>query len=332
MDPHLYQASQPLVPDQERVAQLYQLAVSPRNPQNMEARVRTGLLLVAALLLGCGLIFWIAANWQEQSRLFKLSLIEAALAASVLAACLWPRMRVAALFCATLVLGGLLAFVGQTYQTGADAWQLFAVWAGLALVWVCLARSDLLWCLWVLIAATGIVMWTGRFDLWNVFSNGSESPARTFVNMGLWLLLAVVPALVSLVPALRVHGGMGWWSHRVALAWALLVWASIGLVRLFDDGVVMDPVQLLALVLVAAALGLSWKGRFQDFSSLCMAAMALNALLLAPLLRWMFHFDGLVAMAAFGVVETVVLAVSLSWLLAQKKRMQAQTHQQQEVV
>ena len=32
-------------------------------------------------------------------------------------------------------IAGLLAFVGQTYQTGADAWQLFATWAALALVW-----------------------------------------------------------------------------------------------------------------------------------------------------------------------------------------------------
>ena len=332
MDPNLYQAARQLPPGDARVTQLYRLATSPAHPEALADKTRKALFMVAALLLASGLIFWIAANWQEQSRLFRLGLIEAALAASVLLACLWPRARLAALLCATLVLGGLLAFVGQTYQTGADAWQLFAVWAGLALVWVCLARSDLLWCLWVLIAATGIVMWTGRFDLWNVFSNGSESPARTFVNMGLWLLLAVVPALVSLVPALRVHGGMGWWSHRVALACALLVWASIGLVRLFDDGVVMDPVQLLALVLVAAALGLSWKGRFQDFSSLCMAALAINALLLAPLLRWLFNFGGLEAMALFGVVETVVLGVSLSWLLAQKKRMQAQAHQQQEVV
>ena len=184
MDPHLYQASQPLVPDQERVAQLYQLAVSPRNPQTMASRVRTGLLLVAALLLGCGLIFWIAANWQAQSRLFKLSLIEAALAASVLAACLWPRMRVAALFCATLVLGGLLAFVGQTYQTGADAWQLFAVWAALSLIWVGMLRSDWLWLLWVLIVALDIVMQMGKTIKLFVVSRRKHT---TITNMRRWL-------------------------------------------------------------------------------------------------------------------------------------------------
>ena len=145
MDPNLYQAARQLPPGDARVTQLYRLATSPAHPEALADKTRKALFMVAALLLASGLIFWIAANWQEQSRLFRLGLIEAALAASVLIACLWPRARLAALFCATLVLGGLLAFVGQTYQTGADAWQLFAVWAGLALVWVCLARSDLLW-------------------------------------------------------------------------------------------------------------------------------------------------------------------------------------------
>src|SRR5690606_21168947 len=117
----------------------YALAVAPGTPQALERRIRSGLLLVAALLLASGLIFWVAANWQGQTRLFKLGLIEGGLALSVLAALVWPRVRVAALLCATLVLGGLLAYVGQTYQTGADAWQLFATWAALSLVWTALA-------------------------------------------------------------------------------------------------------------------------------------------------------------------------------------------------
>ena len=128
--------------------------------------------------------------------MFRLGLIQGALLVSVLTACLWPRVRPAALFCATLVLGGLLAFVGQTYQTGADAWQLFAVWAALALIWVSLSRSDWLWLLWVLIAATGLAMWTGRFDLWDGRFDGPDSQTQALLNMALWLLLAVVPALV----------------------------------------------------------------------------------------------------------------------------------------
>ncbi len=41
----------------------------------------------------------------------------------------------AALLLATLLLGVFLALFGQTYQTGADPWQLFANWALLILPW-----------------------------------------------------------------------------------------------------------------------------------------------------------------------------------------------------
>ena len=151
MDSRLYQAAAQLPPGDSRIEQLYTLAVAPGEPRSLAQRLHMGLLLVAALLLASGLVFWVAANWQEQTRMFKLLLIEGALLVSVLASLFWRRGRIAALLCATLALGGLLAFVGQTYQTGADAWQLFATWAALALVWTLLARSDVLWMLWVLV-------------------------------------------------------------------------------------------------------------------------------------------------------------------------------------
>ena len=284
MDPSLYQAAAHTAAGGGRpspLPQLYALAVSPGTPQALAARVRHGLLLVAALLLACGLIFWVAANWQDQSRMFKLGLIEGALALSVLAACLWPRGRVAALLCATLVLGGLLAFVGQTYQTGADAWQLFAVWAALSLVWVGVMRSDMLWSLWVLIAALGIAMWSGRLDLWDVFLADGRLLHHMLLQMGLWLGLALVPALVSLLPAVRVRGGMGWWSHRIALALGLAAWVGMGVAQLFGfEGRASGGVLLCAAARVAGSLWASLQGRWQDFVATCFAALAANVLVL----------------------------------------------------
>ena len=326
MDPNLYQAARQLPPGDARVAQLHALAMSPGTPQALESRIRTGLLLVAALLLGSGLIFWIAANWQEQSRLFRLGLIEGALAVALLVACLWPRMRLAALFCATLVLGGLLAFVGQTYQTGADAWQLFAMWAGLALVWVALSRSDLLWALWVLIAAAGIVMWTGRIDLWEVMFERQSSPTQMLLNLALWLPLAVLPALLSLIPALRVNDGMGWWSHRVALGCALTAWAGIGVTQMLATrGHVSLLVFAAAAALVGMTLYLSLQGRFQDFVSACLATLAGNALVLVLVGRWLAEGAGIEALLFFGLIALGCLGGSVRWLMHIQQGMWAQT-------
>ena len=58
-----------------------------------------------------------------------------------------------------MLVGGLLALIGQTYQTGADPWQLFALWALLALPWCLGARSDMLWAPWALVAMTACVLW-----------------------------------------------------------------------------------------------------------------------------------------------------------------------------
>ena len=125
----------------------------------------TGLLaVVAAIFLGLGVIFWVAANWQDWGRLTQLVLLQAVLAVAVLGAVLVPqhtKLRAALLLLAMLVLGGLLAFVGQTYQTGADPWQLFAAWAALSLLWVLVVRSDALWTFWVLITGAAIALWSG---------------------------------------------------------------------------------------------------------------------------------------------------------------------------
>ena len=46
----------------------------------------------------------------------------------------WINRRIALLgLLALLGIGGLFAYFGQTHQTGADPWQLFALWAALVL-------------------------------------------------------------------------------------------------------------------------------------------------------------------------------------------------------
>ncbi|WP_312417525.1 DUF2157 domain-containing protein [Comamonas sp.] len=333
MDSTLYQVNAQSAPGDPRMAPLYALAVSAGAPADLARKIRTGLLLVAALLVASGLIFWVAANWQAQSHWFKLGLIEGTLALSVLAACLWPRLRLAALFCATLVLGGLLAYVGQTYQTGADAWQLFAAWAALALVWVALAASDLLWSVWVLIAAAAIVFWTGKLDLWQVLVADRDSFAQLMLRLALWLALALVPLLVYCVPALRVRGGMGWWSQRLALGGALAAWSAIATVQLFDDATRQTVAAFaLSAVLVAGSLLVSLFSRFRDFICTCLATLAANVLVLSLIARWIFEWHETEALLAFAVIVMVCLGISVKALITAQHYLHAQQRDHQEVL
>lgn len=122
------------------------------------------LLWCAALLVGSGVIFFVAANWSALGRVGRFALLET-LIVLALATAAWcglaGRAGRAALLCASLFTGALLALVGQVYQTGADTWELFAFWALLILPWALLARSAALWWLcWVLVNAAA-VLWCG---------------------------------------------------------------------------------------------------------------------------------------------------------------------------
>lgn len=328
MDQILYRAVGDARLDPSQRQQLYRVATAPAEPGQLARRLSQGLMLVAALLLAGGLIFWIAANWQQQTRMFKLGLIEAALALSVVAAGALPRARVPAMLAANLALGGLLAFVGQTYQTGADAWQLFAAWAVLSLIWTAMARSDVLWTLWVGICAAGLASWEGRLGGWWEMLHTPSSAAAQGLRMGLWLALAVVPGLVASLAGLRLAQGLGRWSHRLALGLALVAWCVDGIASLFDEPAGMGLFAL-ACLLVAAVWLLSrtsgpW-GRWQDFASLCLATVAADMLLMAAALRMASGSD-LVGLLMIGLIVGVVgLGGSVAGLLSVQRRMMAAT-------
>jgi uncharacterized membrane protein len=109
------------------------------------------LVISGALLVAVGVIFFVAFNWQALGRFAKFGLLEAMVllptAYALFAGLATVRAQAALLF-AVLALGGLLALVGQTYQTGADNYELFLAWAVLALPWVLAGRWAPLWAIW----------------------------------------------------------------------------------------------------------------------------------------------------------------------------------------
>jgi len=155
--------------------QLYhRLSVRP-DASRWRALIAGLLLWFGALSLVCGVIFFFAYNWQSLDRFAKFALLETAILLAV-SAFVWLYYRAACqlsiasntpsvtvsrsqgkpfgttvanavLLAACVLVGGLLALVGQTYQTGADPWQLFAVWALVILPLAWIAGFDALWLL-----------------------------------------------------------------------------------------------------------------------------------------------------------------------------------------
>lgn len=134
-------------------------------------------------LLLIGTVFLVAYNWQEVPKLGKLGLVEAVLVACFATAGwrgLDSRVGNAALIAGSVVVGVFLAVFGQIYQTGADPWELFAGWAALIVGFAWLARSQVLWMLWLfLVYLAGILYWE------QVLAYGDPAPSELWLTAGL---------------------------------------------------------------------------------------------------------------------------------------------------
>ena len=148
--------------------------------------------------LGAGIIFFVAANWSAWGLAGRFGLLQAGLVFCVGVA-LWKpppsRPGQAALLLATLFTGALLALFGQSYQTGADVYELFFTWALLALPFAVAALSGAVW-----------AVWRGVFNVGLGLLCGGLSPAdflwRAVDGWGLdEATLLMIPCLVNLLGA-----------------------------------------------------------------------------------------------------------------------------------
>ena len=184
------------------------------------------LLALGTALLLAGVIYFFAFNWAKIPPAAKLAGIEAALIGCLVMACrasLKNLQRQLWLLAASVLTGVFLAVFGQIYQTGADAWQLFALWALLALGWAGIAAFAAHWLLWLLLANTALWLWWDQaalpgedmafmISLWLTLLNGAALGLREYfavVKGCTWLaarwtrlLLTITVLLCMLISAL----------------------------------------------------------------------------------------------------------------------------------
>lgn len=136
------------------------------------------LLWLGGLALAFAVMFFIAYNWAALGRFAKFGMVELFIVLAITAYCKLAENAIASkvsLFVATISLGVLLALYGQTYQTGADPWQLFFNWALLMLPWAVIGRFPAMWIVWIALMNASIILYFMTFRGIFGFVFGSES-------------------------------------------------------------------------------------------------------------------------------------------------------------
>lgn len=280
-------------------------------PERLGVWLPRGVAVLAAALGGFGLILWIAANWETLGRVGQFALLQGVAAVMCLGA-LW-RVAARAPFglLALLAIGGLFAYFGQTYQTGADPWQLFALWAALALPLCLGVRSDVVWAPWALVAMSGVALWvhahTGH--QWRV------QPDDLRVQLFGWAAAFVLVGALS--SPLRRWSGAGVWALRTALTLAVIMITLTALGGLFHSPIAWH--YALGLVILAAGAVALAQPRCFEVYGLSAVALGLNSLLVAGLARLLFDkhagADPIGQLLVLGLVAAGLLAASVTLIL-----------------
>ena len=293
--------------------------------------VRRGLGLGGVLSVAAGVVFFVAANWEAIAVSGRFALLEALLVAATAAAIVWPPpapVGKLALLGAFLLTGALLALFGQTYQTGADVYELFLAWAGLGLPLVVAGRWSVGWAAWVLVVNVSLALLCGWLPgvhiLWTVLGGlGLGAPllfaAATVLNLALWAaceaaagtrLAAVASPWLGRLVVATAAGFAGWGAIVQILLGETSGLRGLGLGHRSGGG-------LLALVLLVAGGAVGWHTlrRRRDVFPIAAVAAVLIAVGTALLGRGLGSESSLEAMFFALAAWLVGSSTAAGWVL-----------------
>jgi uncharacterized membrane protein len=239
----------------------------------------------------------------------KFGLVEVLLIAALV--CVW-RLDVdrmtgkAAMLGAALFTGALFALIGQTYQTGADTFELFAVWAIAVLPWALVARFPALWLFWLLLVNLAALLYMGtmRRPIW-FFGFGAERQ--------LWLLFALNTVALVIWEGLALSG-IQWLRERWSVR--ILATASGGFATAlaFSDIVSRDTRGgLAAWVAWMVAAYILYRHKVKDLFVLAGGVLSVVVVISTFVVRHLFRADA----GAFLMVGLLIIGISAAggwWL------------------
>ncbi len=274
------------------------------------------LLVLGAAHFLAGVVFFFAYNWESLGPFARFGLIQGALLVAVIAAIATGLQRPAgrALLIAASVLAGVLfAVIGQVYQTGADAWELFAAWSVLVLPWVVASRSSIHWFLWAVLALTAFSTYGGQVLI----------PLGSIAGGDFTALVGALAIAFLLAFELAVRAGLTWLDERwlrVSLALgglAILLGPAIGFVLDAED----MALGFLLFLVAAGSLGYAYARVLAEFAVVAIATGFTALLAMVAGGRFIFEIIGTDVGAGSIVMGLLMLLLWCGFVTASTVRL-----------
>ncbi|WP_163835918.1 DUF2157 domain-containing protein [Spartinivicinus ruber] len=282
------------------------------------------LLLLGTALVLSGVVYFFAFNWAKLTPLIKFSTVQIGLVSCLIAAYGYSLKKLAGqlfLLAATVLVGVFLAIFGQIYQTGADAYQLFMVWALLTFGWTVIASFSAQWLLWLIVSNIFIWLWWEQAAL----------PSSSMEDL-LYSLLLGFNGLALVLREFTVQHNYNWLSaawFRVMLVFVLAVFLIIPI-----EHCIIDPDSARVSTYLSALLGSIilisgfWFYRFKLFDMWVLATIVLTCCIIAitAIFKLFFEIFGdseSITFLLLGFATLGVFTVGLIYLRAVAHKMEA---------
>jgi len=247
---------------------------------------RKMMLLLGSALLLAGIIFFFAYNWDSMRPFQKLSLLEFGVVVCAVSAYFYglPKLigKILILFAAVLT-GVLLAVYGQIYQTGADTYELFSLWAILIFGWVIIAKFDVLWLVWLIILNIAFCFYWSQI----------VRPVYHFHYDSLNIALACLNGAALIFYTAAVHRGVKWlkskWLGKTLLLTVLVI-LSIPTINLISRTFYLSiPTQIATFMWSITIISgyIIYRYMFRDMLAVAMIITNACVILLTIIWKWL---------------------------------------------